>query len=105
MTKQIWEEPRKEETINMFSKYFDLEELQHIVDSVETKDHIFTVMMEESLKRKQRQSLCLNCRKTVHLEAPGTIIINGKISRKTDKNTLSPFCDQACLKQWISKKL
>jgi len=104
MAEKIWNEKRKLETISMFSRYFDLDELKHIVKSVEADDPMFIKMMEEALKRREHEHQCLNCSKEVNFEAEDCIFLSGKVSNITDKSSLSPFCNDKCLKNWLNKK-
>ena len=94
------DEKRKLETISMFSRYFDLDELKHIVASVESDNPTFKGMMEEALKRRGNEHQCLNCNKEVDFEAEDCIFLSGKVSNITDKSSLSPFCNANCLKKW-----
>lgn len=105
MPQKIWDEKRKLETISMFSRYFDLDELKHIVASVESDDPIFVKMTEEALRRREHEHQCLSCGKEVNFEAEDCIFLSGKVSNITDKSSLSPFCNANCLKEWIDKNI
>ena len=105
MPQKIWDERRKLETISMFSRYFDLDELKHIVASVETDDPMFIKMMEEALKRREHEHQCLNCSKEVNFESEDCLFLSGRVPKLTDKSSLSPFCNASCLKKWLGKKV
>lgn len=105
MGKRVWDEKHKQEIINMFWKYFELDELKDIVKSIEKGDPEFKEMMKEALKRELKQNQCLNCEKPVAFRSDDAVLVSGKISDITDKNSLSPFCNKTCLKEWIDKNI
>jgi len=100
-----WDDAQKERFINLFTKFFNYDELKAIATAVENSDPQFKEMMKEVLKLEVKENRCLACEDPVNFEHGDTIIVNGALIEHADKKAIFGFCNKACLKSWCEKNL